>query len=210
MKRVLGIGLLGISLVVLNANDASARLQCYKLPNGSCMWVNVGSIECGMTATGVHTGEILACTAVATDNWAVVCGNPGGNTWTAPGVNVVEFDGIFTGDYVVTGSDVDRNGKASVIVSNEPPQTLLEALEDAGACPNDLWEAVDAVPCEMNVQYKKYDAFDCLEEDLWLHCSTDCSTLEWDSVANSFVPRAYDCEITSTNKYRTPICPTSP
>lgn len=211
LKKGYIIGLLGISLTGLIVTDASAWMSCYKLPDGSCMWVQIGSLVCGISATAVQEGETkLACTATATDSWAVACGNPGENTWMAPGINIAEFDGTFTGNYSVQAGDVDRNGKASVIISNDVPQGLKDALVAAGACPgNKNWTVLDAVPCDMNVQYKKLDAFGCLVEDLWLHCSTNCSTLEWDIAVQSFVGRDYDCNVTSRNKYQTPICPST-
>jgi hypothetical protein len=210
VKRVFLVSLLGISLSALLTNDASAALFCYKDPvTRQYKCVSTGSLVCGVTGTGVQADETrLACTAMA-DNvlWAVACGNPGENTWTAPGINLAQFSGEFSGDYVVTGKDVDRNGRASVIISNEVPEDLLTGLELSGACPNLNWTAIDAVPCQVDVVFRKYDTTyepDCLEEELYLTCSIDCSTLGWDLATQTFERRDYDCMITGSTKYRCP------
>jgi hypothetical protein len=68
----------------------------------------------------------------------------------------------------VTSSDVDRNGRASVQITNEVPDDLLTALEISGACPNLNWTAIDVEPCQVDVVFQKNDTTyepDCLQEE---------------------------------------------
>jgi hypothetical protein len=218
VKRVLLIGLLGMSLLALVGTEASARVCVLKSAIGACL-VWTGSIECGISATGVGSvlqdPVILACTATGTDQWAVACGNPGENTWTAPGVNLVTFSGIVSGEYQLQEYDVDRNGRAYGYAVAAPSLSLLTAIRDAGACPNLNWTVMDAVPCTMQVRDMQLDADGCITSDATYSCSLDnpdtieneCGTLGWNTETQTFERRQYECTQISTNTYKIPQYP---
>jgi hypothetical protein len=173
-----------------------------------------GSVECGIEATGIGnvTKDVvfLGCTVTATDTmWAAACGNPGSNDWTSPGINLVLFDGTLNGTYQLTQGDVDRNGNAyaNVIAYTDPG--LLQAMTEAGACPNTNWSVIDAVPCDMTVRDVQLDAGGCVTSDAYYACTLpQCGTLAWDANAGKFERRQYECTRTSTNTYKIPLCGT--
>ena len=211
VKRTLLICLLGISLTALVGNEASARVCVMRSPTGACL-VWSGSIECGIGATGVgnvlQDPVTLSCTATGTDQWAVACGNPGSNTWTAPGINLVTFSGTVSGEYQLTPADVNRNGQAYGYAVAKPSDSLLSAIHDAGACPNLNWIAIDAVPCTMQVRDMQLDALGCITSDAYYNCTLpDCGTLGWNTSTQMFERRQYVCTQISTNNYRIPITP---
>ena len=106
-------------------------------------------------------------------------------------------------------SNVDKNGNAYLTVIAKPGTGLLQALDDAGACPNPNWSAIDAVPCTMTLRDVQLDYAGCVTADAFYDCALpQCETLGWDSVAQKFERRQYECVQTSTHTYRTPVeCP---
>jgi hypothetical protein len=213
VKKTLFIVLLGIGMTALVGNEASARICVAKVGGYCVVWS--GSIECGISATGVgnvlQDPVTLACTATGTDQWAVACGNSGSNTWTSPGINLVTFSGTVSGEYQLTIYDVDRNGRAYGYAVAKPSDSLLTAIVDAGACPNLNWTAIDAVPCTMQVRDMQLDAADCITSDAYYNCTLpSCGTLNWDTNTQMFERRQYECTQTGTNTYKIPICPPLP
>jgi hypothetical protein len=211
VKRVLLIGLLGVSLIALIGNEVSARVCILKNSDGSCKYWS-GSVECEISATGVgnvtQDPVTLACTATGTDNWIIACGNNGSNIWTAPGINVINFSGQLSGLYELTVYDVDQNGRAYGTAYATIDNTTSDDLIAAGACPNSNWSVVDAVPCTMEVTDKQLNADNCVTSDATYSCTLpSCETLSWDSGTQMFERRQYDCTLVSVNNYKDPICP---
>lgn len=209
VKRMLLVGLLGISLVALIGNEASARVCVVKNADGSCKYWS-GSVECGIGATGignvVQDPVYLGCYVTATETmWAVACGNPGSNEWTSPGINLVLFDGTIDGTYQLTEGDVDRNGNAYANVIAYTDSGIKEAIREAGACPNENWIVIDAVPCDMTVRDVQLDANKCVTADAYYSCTLpQCGTLQWDANAQKFERRQYECTKLSTHTYKCP------
>jgi len=208
VKRVLLVGLLGMSLVALFGNEASARICTLRSATGACL-VWTGSIECGISATGIGNVTddrvLLACTATGNGEWVVACGNPGSNNWTAPGVNVVNYAGTLTASYQLTPADIDHNGRAYVNVFAPPGIDLLEDLTQQGACPNLNWSAIDAVPCNMTLIDQQLDATGCVTAEALFNCSLpECETLGWDAAAQKFERRQYQCTQISTSSFKCP------
>jgi len=209
LKRLIMV-LLAMSLVLVLVAQPSAKVCVFKL-GGTCLaWS--GSLECSIAASGLgnclEDPSTFTCTGSATTTWLVACGNPGTNNWTAPGINLVYFDGTLSGDYTVTEQDCSKNGRADVTVYADPNADLLAAAVAAGACPNNNWVAIDAVPCNMTLVDREYDSSDCLVADATFDCSLpDCETLGWDSVTQHFERRQYNCTRNEYNVYNPPICP---
>jgi hypothetical protein len=171
-----------------------------------------GSIECGISATGIgnviNDPVSLGCIASGTSQWVVACGNPGSNGWTAPGVNVVNFDGTLSNSYQLTPADVGENGRAYVNVTALPDEVLLFDLTQQGACPNLNWSAIDAAPCSMTLIDQQLDATGCVTAEAVFNCSLpECETLGWDAAAQKFERRQYQCTQLSSSSYKTPVCP---
>jgi len=212
VRRTLLIVLLAITVTAVVWKEASARVCVMKIGGYCTVWS--GSVECGIGATGIGNvtkDEVfLGCTVTATDTmWAAACGNPGSNDWTSPGINLVLFDGALSGTYQLTQGDVDRNGNAyaNVIAYTDPG--LLQAMTEAGACPNTNWSVIDAVPCDMTVRDVQLDAAGCVTSDAYYTCTLpQCGTLAWDANARKFERRQYECTRTSTNTYKIPLCDT--
>jgi hypothetical protein len=85
----------------------------------------------------------------------------------------------------------------------------VEALDNAGACdsaPNPQWSPIDAVPCE--VWLTDVECEDgCKKSDALLWCTLDdCGSLQWDSRAQGFEKRQYDCELREATIYPVPDC----
>lgn len=213
-KRTLLIILLAITVTAVGGQEASARVCVMKVGGYCTVWS--GSIECGIGATGIGNvikdPVFLGCTATAAETmWAIACGNPGSNTWTSPGINLIQFDGTLSGTYQLTQGDVDKNGNAYANVITYADPGLLQAMTDAGACPNTNWSVVDAVPCDMIVRDMQLDADGCVTSDAYYSCTLpQCGTLAWDSDAGKFERRQYECTRTSATAFRTPLCPTAP
>lgn len=209
VKRTLFIVLLGISLTALVGNEVSEGAVCKYYVNGACRFWS-GSVECGIGANGLgnvaNDCVALACTITGTGMWAVACGNPGSNDWTAPGINVVEFDGGSLGGTVLLDQeDVDRNGRAYLNVTAAPTPGLLEAITELGACPNTNWSVIDAVPCTMTVRDVQLEN-GCITADAWYECTLpECATLAWDPNTLTFERRQYECTQTLKNTFKTPV-----
>lgn len=207
-KKTLFIVLLGIGLTALVGIEASEGAVCKYYVNGACKFWS-GSVECGIGASGLgnvaNDCVALACTVTGTGMWAVVCGNPGSNDWPSPGINVAEFDGILGGMALLDQDDVDRNGRAYLTVTAEAEPGLLEALREAGACPNSNWSVIDAVPCTMTVRDVQLEN-GCVTADAWYDCALpECATLAWDPNTQKFERRQYECTQTSKNTYKIPV-----
>ena len=213
-KRMFLIILLAITVTTVVGKEASARV-CIQKVGGYCV-VWSGSVECGIGATGIgnvaNDPVFLGCTVMGIDTmWAAACGNPGSNSWTSPGINLVQFDGILSGTYQLTQDNVDRNGNAYANVFTYADPGLLQEMTEKGACPNTNWSVIDAVPCDMTVRDVQLDAGGCVTSDAFYSCTLpQCGTLTWDSNAGKFERRQYECTRLSTNTYKIPSCPPVP
>jgi hypothetical protein len=208
-KRIM-IGLLSICLLALLVSGADAAVCVKKIGSTCVMWS--GTVICGIDVSGlgncIDDPRYLGCSAQGSGSWVVACGNPGTNNWTAPGVNVVNFDGAISGETLVEPSMCDANGNAFVEVTATISQEMKDALLAAGACPNTNWVVADAVPCTATITDQETDANDCVIADATFECTLpSCETLGWDIDTQKFERRQYDCVRTSYNRYKTPICP---
>lgn len=215
IKRTLLIILMAITVTAVVGKEASARVCIMKVGGYCTVWS--GSVECGIGATGIgnvlNNPVSLGCTVTGFDTmWAAACGNPGSNTWTSPGINLVLFDGTISGTYKLAPGDVDKNGNAYANVFTYASPSLLQAITAAGACPNTNWSVIDAVPCDMEVTDVQLDAAGCVTADAIYKCTLpNCGTLQWDVTTQKFERRQYECTQLSTHTYKTPIyCPPIP
>ena len=157
-------------------------------------------------------------------SWAVACGNPGSNSWTAPGINLAYYAGDFGGIESIDPGAVPNNGRYYVLVSAEPTPAMLADLRYA--CPNLHWIARDALPCEntdaffeeiIKVDGVCYIRSTLLYKDCYiLGCP---ASVEWDFVNQTFVPIPYICDsapegenftnnpILYSSKHQCYICP---
>ena len=110
-KRVIMIGLLGISVVALLGTEASAKV-CLLYQGGSCVFWS-GSVECDLNANALGNitkdPKYFGCNANSQGAGLLLCGNPGSNQNAAPGIQIVtvpESFGAFTG--------IDKIGRAHV------------------------------------------------------------------------------------------------
>ncbi len=210
LKKLLLIGLLGISLVTLFVIDASALGTCIlrNIYGGCRVWS--GSIECGISVSKVgnvtKNPETVGCTASGTGNWVVACGNPGVKRWTSPGINLVYYSGSLEGNLAIQKTDVDHNGNAYLYVPASADQSMLNNLTDT--CPNPNWIAIDAAPCEATVTDQEWDACNQVVSDTTLWCTLpSCETLGWDKTAQQFERREYECTILSQHLFPVNACP---
>ncbi len=216
LRKIWLIVFLGIILAMFFGNEAPAAVCKLRSVTGACLVWSAGSIECGIVATGVgnvlNEPVYLGCEASATidKQWVVGCGNPGKKTLMSPGVNTVYFDGGLQGVLQLLPTQIDKNGRATVSVFAEPDPAMLAAIEAANPsiCPNPNWSVIDAVPCDMQLRDVQLDANNCITADAYFDCYLpDCSTLGIDSQTKTFERRQYTCNQTSTNTYKSPICP---
>jgi hypothetical protein len=211
-KRTFLIGVLVLSLVALLGAEARARV-CIAKVGGICVkWS--GSVECGIAASGLGkcTDVTLGCDVKGTDKWAVACGNPGDNSWTAPGIQIVYFEGGVSGELAVDPTTCDRNGNVFVTVYADPNKELLDNMWAADVCPNPNWYPRDAVPCSMKARDYELNADGCTVADATFDCVLpSCETLGWDKDNQKFERRQYECTRTSYHTYKDPVlCPQSP
>lgn len=207
LKKLLVISLLCIGVLALVVPQTTAK-TCVAYYRGACVaWT--GSLICQIGATGLGNCEGVQLQCVADgSSYAVVCGNPGTNTWCAPGVNVAYYGGSITATYDIDPGDCDDSGKALVTATAKPSQDLLDALSAAGACPNDGWTVVDAVPCTMTLVDQQKDACGNVVSDAVFSCELpDCETLAYDCENGKFESRQYNCNLIDTNDYKVPKCP---
>jgi hypothetical protein len=220
VKRTLFIVLLGIGLTAPVGNEAFARVCIGKVGGICVLWS--GSLVCGIGATGIGNVDpdvdpvYLACTGTGTGQWAVICGNPGTNDWTSPGVNLATFSGTLNSEvYQLTPYDVDRNGNAYGFAVAEPSSGLLTAITENGGCPNSNWSAIDALPCNLTLRDMQLTkdgcptgCDKCVESEAYFDCELpSCATIGWDSITHTFETREYTCTKTGSNTYKDPVCP---
>src|SRR5436309_4364585 len=78
---------------------------------------------------GLGNGDVLV-TLTATANPTATCGNPGSNTWQAPGQNPAEV--TVTGTVSIPDSEI-KNGNTPFSVTTDAPTTPVPGSPD---CPN--------------------------------------------------------------------------
>ncbi len=81
---------------------------------------------------GLGNGDLLI-TIDATGNPTATCGNPGTNTFEAPGQNPASVD--VTGSVSIPEEEI-KNGNTPFSVTTEPPVTPVPGAPD---CPNQNW-----------------------------------------------------------------------
>jgi hypothetical protein len=234
VKRVLLVGLLGIGLIALVANQAWATASCplacqYKYKTQIlCTCPTTGGIYCPILGTGLGNvfkeGEevYLGCKATTNgeeDSWVVLCGAPG-NGNPAPGANVVPFNGSIENQTLVNATLATKNGKVEVTVHAVPDESLLQAIaaeaEILGIelCNNDNWYLVDAAPCSMTLEYNQKEVSTdpngslqiCTTATTTYHCDLpDCGSLGVDPSSKLFEQRHYLCEQQGSTQYNPPI-----
>jgi hypothetical protein len=85
--------------------------------------------------SGLGNGDVLV-TLTATANPTATCGNPGGNTWEAPGQNPAEV--TVTGSVSLPESEI-KNGNTPFSVTTDAPTTPVPGAPD---CPNSAWTEI--------------------------------------------------------------------
>ena len=226
-KRLLLVVLLIIGLILPLATEAPGivcpsgyKKACCKNYGGSiictCCAKVTSSIKCFIQAAGLGNcfDDVtwLGCKVRGTGYYAVACGNPGTNSWEAPGMQIVYFPGgEISGEYEVQPIDCDNNGNALVEVHAVPSRSLLTALENAGACQNEgsngkeQWTARDAVPCTMTAWDIETDETGCIISEAVWNCELpDCENLKWDKRARGFEEKVYNCVRTGTIRHNCP------
>jgi len=92
----------------------------------------------GLTLTGagelagLGNGDVLV-TLAAWANPTATCGNPGSNTWEAPGQNPAPVE--VTGSVAIPDSEI-KNGNTPFTVTTNSPATPIPGAPD---CPNPQW-----------------------------------------------------------------------
>jgi hypothetical protein len=86
--------------------------------------------------TGLGNGDV-AVVLNATANPTATCGNPGTNTFQAPGQNPASVN--VTGSQFIPSSSIDKNGNVSFKVTTDAPQTPVTGAPD---CPNSSWTEI--------------------------------------------------------------------
>ncbi len=95
----------------------------------------------GLTLTGagdlagLGNGDVLV-TLVAMANPTATCGNPGANTWEAPGQNPAPVE--VTGSVAIPDEEI-KNGNTPFSVTTNAPVTPIPGAPD---CPNSQWTEV--------------------------------------------------------------------
>lgn len=212
MRNKLFVGLLGIALLLLGTVPAShAAIYCkLRSASGTCLLWSAGSVEADATLyqlgnvnkTPTFLGIDVKPTAYTTNpdmfRWLAVCGNPGSNSWTSPGVNVIDLYAPMQASTMVNPSDVDRNGRAYVsATASLGPEQLASLNTLYGICPNDNWTVIDALPMDMIGTATEYVLISgvCFERSkVQDSCSIDDpGSITWDSASVSFVGN-YTCD----------------
>jgi hypothetical protein len=100
----------------------------------------------------VQAGDVVECTAKGSFNddnvgllGVLACGNKGSKRHVAAGVNPVAVSST-EGAKTILGGDVDKNGKAHVLILSLPDLTALDALCQADK-PASTNFAIDFTPC---------------------------------------------------------------
>jgi len=199
LSRITIIGLLAVSCVITLGSDASARV-CLVKQGGSCVFWS-GSVSCeNLNASGV--GNVrkdpknmecsISAPAVASSIPGLVfSANNAGKV--APGAQASaasDFGGIST----IFPGQVDKNGFASGInVKAALLDTELAQLDQF--CQNDIWFAIDFVPCAMQakVTLVDEDTGDILGDETFDCQLPQCETIGWDKKAQTPERRQYEC-----------------
>jgi hypothetical protein len=93
-----------------------------------------------LTATGALSGlgnGNVAIVLSATANPTATCGNPGTNTFQAPGQNPASV--TVTGSQFIPESSIDKNGNVGFNVTTDRPTTPIPNAPD---CPNTKWTEI--------------------------------------------------------------------
>lgn len=154
-------------------------------------------------------------------SWAVICGNPGTQNWTAPGINIAYLEAAFGGIETIDPANVLKNGTAYATVPAVPTEAMLTALADL-ACPNPNWIAWDALPCSNT--HAVFEEIIYVDGACYLRSSLTYNNCyidgcpgnvnwTWDDINQTFtfVPTPYTCpEEPVLNTWKTPemiLCP---
>jgi hypothetical protein len=193
-RRLAVIGLFAMGVVALVPVQASAAVCLVK--NGSTCVFWSGSVSCdNANASGLgnvtKNPKYLGCGVQGTAG-LIVCGNPGANQWTAPGIQLVTVPVSF-GQIVVISANLVHNGYASTNIIASASDSQLASLTQY--CPNSNWTAIDYVPVDMTATVQLYDEDYNYLGDATYQCTLpDWETLTWDTDTQSIERRQYDCE----------------
>jgi hypothetical protein len=207
-KRMLLVGLLGISLIALIGNEALAACCILRYSSGSCkVWSSSVGVQINASGLGnvSKNDAYFAFTAeTGPTSWVLACGNHGSKKNIAPGVNLVYADESISEAVPISKTDVDRNGLAIKTLVGTPDLAPFYGLEES-VCPNPNWEIVNAVPCNINTLTDKiWQVVQGGTNDGKL-CETgtatfnncylpDCETLTIDKTTGHFEYREYVCD----------------
>jgi hypothetical protein len=129
--KVIAAAAAAILISAAPASAASVHLKGGK--NAEPTFTDLGlSLQAYGELSGLGNGDVvikLDATAQPTST----CGNPGSNTWQAPGQNPAEVD--VTGAVGIPGSDI-KNGNLAFTVRTVAPSAQVAGAPD---CPNSSW-----------------------------------------------------------------------
>jgi len=134
MGRTWWIGVVSLAAIVILSVPVSG--SSVHLKGGS--HAEPGFTDNGLTLTGagelagLGNGDVLV-TLAAIANPTGTCGNPGTNTWQAPGQNPAPVQ--VTGSEAIPDSEI-KNGNTPFTVTTNAPESPIPGAPD---CPNPQW-----------------------------------------------------------------------
>ena len=218
LKRIM-IGLIVVSVALIVASGASAKVCVFKV-GGTCVFWS-GSVIADITANGLGnvqkdpkavtftvdakpTPEMQSALMEEEDppltGW-VFCGNPGKNKHAAPGRQPADFYGDYPSGYsYITKKDIDQNGVSNTVVQAKLDVDGLASLTPICAARNNQWTAIDFVPFSFFtvvdlVEVDDYGDIVSYIDDAAFYCELPNPDLVvWDKNANAPTQEQYQCD----------------
>jgi hypothetical protein len=160
-KRVMMIGLVAISVVLMLGTEAKAQTIWQVRFSQSKFSIDCASILNGLSKKA-STSTLVACT-VLVDEFTFRCVNKGGNSDTSNSDNFQPQDAMFSAFTVASQCTLDKvTGKwhCDQTISDAQLQTSLAPLVDTISCPSGSWTIDVGVVTEMDGKVSVYSCKD--------------------------------------------------
>ncbi len=134
-RWLVGVVFLGAFLVVM-APVSGSNVHLKGGSHAEAIFTDNGlTLTAAGALAGLGNGDVLV-TLDAMANPTATCGNPGTNTWEAPGQNPAPVE--VTGSVAIPDSEI-KNGNTPFTVTTNAPETPIPGAPD---CPNAKWTEV--------------------------------------------------------------------